>query len=58
LTFGRDVPLHCLIDLVAAEQACCQFFTFAITVDSRGVALEVEAPAEAQPIITTLFGGA
>jgi len=58
LTFGRVVPLHCLIDLVAAEQACCQFFSFAITVDRRGVALAVQAPAEAQPIITTLFGGA
>jgi len=57
LAFRRDVPLHRLIDLVAAEQECCQFFDFAITVDTRGVALEVRATAEARPMITTLFGG-
>jgi hypothetical protein len=40
----------------AAEQDCCQFFEFAITVDRRGVALEVRAAAEAQPIVESLFG--
>ena len=30
--------------LVAAEQACCPFFSFALTVDARGVGLEVSAP--------------
>ena len=33
--------------LVAAEQDCCQFLRFAITVDTRGVGLEVRGPADA-----------
>jgi MerR family transcriptional regulator, copper efflux regulator len=48
LQLDSDTPLDQLVDLVAAEQACCSFFAFAITVDSRGVALEVRAPAEGQ----------
>ena len=54
--FAAAVPTHELIDLVAAEQDCCQFFEFAVTVDSRGVALEVRAPAEALPVVTSMFG--
>ena len=57
-TFGTDTPLDELIRLVAAEQDCCQFFDFAITVDARGVALEVSAPSEALPIVLSLFGAA
>jgi hypothetical protein len=45
-----------LIRLVAAEQDCCQFFRFAITVDARGVALEVRSPADAQSIVESMFG--
>jgi MerR family transcriptional regulator, copper efflux regulator len=56
LTFGPDAPLDELIHLTAAEQSCCQFFNFAITVDSRGIALEVRAPADASPIADSLFG--
>jgi len=44
--------------LVAAEQDCCQFLRFAITVDVRGVALEVTAPDDARPIVESLFGAA
>ena len=61
-----DCGVRCLFDdgvsnselmrLVAAEQDCCQFFEFAITVDGRGVALEVRAPADALPIVTSMFG--
>ncbi|MEP7111844.1 MAG: MerR family transcriptional regulator [Ilumatobacteraceae bacterium] len=54
--FAASVPMPQLISLVAAEQDCCQFFGFAITVDTRGVALEVRAPAEALPIVTSMFG--
>ncbi len=49
-------PLGKLMRLVAAEQDCCQFFRFAITVDTRGVALEVRAPHDALPIVHSLFG--
>ena len=55
-TFGPATPLGELMRLAAAEQDCCQFFTFAITIDSRGVALEVHAPNDALPVLHALFG--
>ena len=54
--FDADVPTSELMRLVTAEQDCCQFFQFAITVDARGVALEVQAPVDALPIVTSMFG--
>jgi hypothetical protein len=42
--------------LTAAEQACCRFFTFAITVDERGIGLEVRAPDGAEDLVASLFG--
>lgn len=53
--FADDPPLGELARLVAAEQHCCAFISFAITVDQRGVALEVRAPDGADRIVTTLF---
>ena len=49
------VPLDELAKLVQAEQHCCAFFSFAITVDGRGVGLEVRAPEEADEILIALF---
>lgn len=57
VAFRADAPLPELARLVAAEQACCAFFSFAITVDQRGVGLEVRAPAGAEEVVTALFGG-
>lgn len=54
--FAKSVPTDDLIGLVAAEQDCCQFFRFAITVDTRGIALEVRAPDDAQPVVESMFG--
>lgn len=54
--FGASVPVEQLMRLVAAEQDCCQFFQFAITVDTRGIALEVRAPADARSILESMFG--
>ena len=54
--FHPTVPLTDLMGLVAAEQDCCQFFRFAITVDTRGIALEVRAPDDALEIVESLFG--
>ncbi len=45
-----------LARLVAAEQHCCAFFSFAITVDHRGTALQVGAPAGAEEIVASMFG--
>jgi DNA-binding transcriptional MerR regulator len=56
--FDARVPAEELMRLVAAEQDCCPFFRFAITVDTRGIALEVTAPADARPILESLFGTA
>lgn len=54
--FAPSVPITELMRLVAAEQDCCQFFRFAITVDTRGVALEVCAPNDALEIVESMFG--
>ena len=54
--FARTVATDALMSLVAAKQACCQFFRFVITVDTRGVALEVGAPEDARSIVEAMFG--
>lgn len=54
--FTSSVPTSDLMTLVAAEQDCCQFFRFAITVDTRGIALEVRAPDDARDIVESMFG--
>jgi DNA-binding transcriptional MerR regulator len=56
LAFAPDAPLARIATLAAAEQGCCAFFHFALTVDQRGIALEVRAPADAQDVLTALFG--
>jgi DNA-binding transcriptional MerR regulator len=56
LTFEADVPIGEMAELARAEQACCRFFSFAITVDDRGTALEVTAPEDARSIVDALFG--
>lgn len=50
-----DVDVGELAQLVAAEQQCCAFFSFAITVDQQGVALEVRAPDGAEAVGASLF---
>jgi hypothetical protein len=55
---AADVPLDELARLVAAEQGCCAFFSFTITVDQRGIALQVRAPDDAAELVTALFGAA
>jgi MerR family transcriptional regulator, copper efflux regulator len=57
LQFGPDVDVAQLARLTMAEQECCRFFSFAITVDERGVGLDVRAPEEALAIVHTVFGG-
>ena len=58
LTFAPDVEAAEVARLAAAEQGCCAFFRFALTVDARGTALEVRAPAEATDVVGALFGAA
>lgn len=42
--------------LAAAEQRCCPFFAFTIHFGGERLHLEVRVPAEAQTMLTTLFG--
>lgn len=58
IEFDKAVDVGELARLVTAEQQCCAFFSFSITVDGRGVALEVGAPAGTDEIVTGLFGAA
>ena len=53
-----DTDVTEIARLAAAEQGCCRFFDFALVIDSRGVALEVHAPPDGQPVLTGLFGTA
>jgi MerR family copper efflux transcriptional regulator len=58
LEFGPDAPVDEVARLMAAEQDCCRFFAFALTVDSRGVGLEVSAPEDGIGVVEALFGAA
>lgn len=58
LSFGRDVDIAGIAALVAAEQDCCRFFTFTLTVGVDSVVLDVCGPADAQPVIDSLVGTA
>jgi len=57
LEFPPGVDVAELARLVAAEQGCCRFLSFAITVDERGVGLEVRSHDGAQDVVHALFGG-
>ena len=56
LTFERDVDIARVAALVAAEQDCCRFFTFTLTVGVDKVVLDVVGPPDAQPVIDALVG--
>ena len=54
--FDAGLDIVELAGLVSAEQRCCAFFSFSITVDQRGMGLEVGAPEGAAELVTALFG--
>jgi MerR family transcriptional regulator, copper efflux regulator len=58
IEFGGDVDVGDLARLVAAEQHCCPFFSFDLTVDYRGTGLEIRAPEDAADLVAELFGHA
>jgi DNA-binding transcriptional MerR regulator len=58
LSFGDGAPLVEVARLAAAEFACCPFFSFTVRIDTRGVALEVTAPADGQVLLEAVFGAA
>jgi MerR family copper efflux transcriptional regulator len=53
-----DVDLGALGRLIGAEQHCCAFLRFTLTVDADGIALEVRGPELTADIIADLFGAA
>ena len=56
LVLGPATDVADLARLVQAEWTCCSFFGFALTIDGRGTALEVRAPAEAADLVASVFG--
>lgn len=56
IEFDSAITFSELAALAAAERECCSFFSFALTVDNRGMGLEVEAPAAAREILDGMFG--
>jgi MerR family copper efflux transcriptional regulator len=58
LVFPAGTAVAALADLASAEHDCCMFFGFAITIDNRGVALEVTGPDDAIDLVHSLFGAA
>jgi MerR family transcriptional regulator, copper efflux regulator len=54
LADGDDVALLAL-DLARREKACCGFFEFRLVPLPEATWLEVDAPAEAAPIVDALF---
>src|SRR5699024_10603515 len=54
-----DLPISSaaeLMDLSVAEQECCPFLTFTITLLGRRVALTVTAPPEGMPMVDEIMG--
>lgn len=58
MVFGPGAPVSEIARLAAAENECCTFFSFVLTIDQRGTALEVTAPPDGVEVLTAAFGGA
>lgn len=52
----RSTPIARLASLIAAEQSCCQFFTFSLTIGIDAVTLDVAGPDDAEDIVQALVG--
>jgi len=56
IELGDSIGLSDLARLVEAERQCCAFFSFTITTDAGGIALDVRAPEAARDIVVAMFG--
>jgi DNA-binding transcriptional MerR regulator len=57
ITFETDPELAAdLGRLIAAENACCGFFDFTLSVTGDGMRFEVRAPVEAHDLLSAVFG--
>jgi DNA-binding transcriptional MerR regulator len=52
----RTTPIARLASLIEAEQTCCQFFTFTLTIGMDAVTLDVTGPEGAEEIGQALVG--
>jgi DNA-binding transcriptional MerR regulator len=52
----RHTPVAPLAALIEAEQTCCRFFTFTVTVGIDAISLDVTGPEGAEDIIRALVG--
>lgn len=53
---GDEADVAAVARLAAAEQDCCRFFSFRLTIDQRGVGLEVSAPDDALTVVHAMVG--
>lgn len=58
VSFPGGVDVGTLAALCAAEQTCCNFFTFALTIEADGVTLDITGPDEAAEVIEAFVGPA
>ncbi len=56
LTFPRALDVIALTGLVEAEQTCCAWMTFRLTVAIDAVTLEVSGPDDGRELIEAVFG--
>jgi DNA-binding transcriptional MerR regulator len=54
----RTKPIARLASLIEAEQTCCQFFTFTLTIGIDTICLDATGPEGAEDIIHALVGAA
>src|SRR5262249_58969454 len=59
VTFDHDIARTAeLARLLAAEYSCCSFASYHLTIDGRGVRMEIHAPGEARDALAAVFGTA
>jgi hypothetical protein len=59
VTFGHDIARTAeLARLLAAEYSCCSFASYHLTIDGRGVRMEIRTPPEARDALAAVFGTA
>jgi hypothetical protein len=59
VTFDHDIARTAeLARLLAAEYACCSFASYRLTIDARGVRIEIRTPPEARDALAAVFGPA
>jgi hypothetical protein len=57
VTFEHDVARTAeLARLLAAEYSCCSFASYHLTIDARGVRMEIHAPPEGLDALQAVFG--